>query len=962
VLTLAAMRLQVSAFWACAVGAQVGSVEIGADAAENRERILALAAQVNSSPQRHQQWPALQAQLEALVQAAETNKAAAWGTADCLYQYFWFGETGSKVDSKRMLQAVQLYTEALDAAQCPAATDAETFRKRGCEDLYTRLLETALFAGREAAQQYQIPEAAKLLAAADTQFKAAMRTPGFSGLPWVSSHDFNHNDLVFPGATMGPVLIDPSLETNRLSVEAVPIAKFLEENAGTFQAELQALVDSGKIDTLQPPVWDEGSLTTRGQEGGSGYADVRVGRLFTGWAAEQWNMNVCQLTPQTCQLLQSRAEVSGCGHASAEFVRVHPGGKLKPTVAKRSTLTASVGLEAGDGSVLRVGQAKAYWAEQKVTLVDATYMNSVEWEHEGVNPRAYLAVTFCHPCEDQQKGGYSKDSGIPCLTGGPADWKRQPTATRPEQPAPPAAPTAIQAPFAAAARWAATLPDLKLCDAPHGGSEQCPGDSQHGGPNPLSALNTWKYAVNALRLAMKHASKPMPSSGEIAPVLDQMSDAMDNFMNMPRLDIFNGITQTGRQIFDALDSWLVSEPAATVKLPATSLPRKPVPSGTLGTAKVTLTGGVEMPVIGFGTWKIVEQSCYDSVRWALEEGYRHIDTAEAYQNEAEIGRAIRDSGIPREQLFVATKAASTPLGMAEPGMTQQIFAQQLQQLQLEYVDVYMVHSPGEGGARLQQVWQQMEALVDMGRVRALGVSNANVEDMEFIWNFARIRPVYLQVIFKAYKPGEQLMTDKNLLQWCRDHNIQVVGYSIINSWPHMLPPMEDPCVVPIAKRVGRTPSQVLHRWALQHGVAVIPKSERRQRIAENSKLLDFHLTEEDMATIDGLATLSESTRSLKKPIWYPDVFGIGGGSPASAPPARYDKVGAGECNKDADVPADIFTLGGGGHLHQRCMDACSRQETCSFVTYFEASGYCHMYRTCEQLQEPHDGAVVFRKM
>ncbi|CAE7206378.1 unnamed protein product [Symbiodinium natans] len=201
-----------------------------------------------------------------------------------------------------------------------------------------------------------------------------------------------------------------------------------------------------------------------------------------------------------------------------------------------------------------------------------------------------------------------------------------------------------------------------------------------------------------------------------------------------------------------------------------------------------------------------------------------------------------------------------------------IVAGQLQALQTDYLDVYMLHAAGVSGPKLQEVWSSMERLVDLGRVRALGVSNFGVQELEALWSFARIKPVYMQNIFKVYKQGEQILGGgtTGVLDWARAHGMIMVGYSTINSWPHLLPPLQDPHVLAIARAKGRTASQVLHRWALQHGIAVIPKASSMERIRENSELLDFELSEMQMAALDGLATLSESNHAEVRPSWHQD--------------------------------------------------------------------------------------------
>lgn len=282
-----------------------------------------------------------------------------------------------------------------------------------------------------------------------------------------------------------------------------------------------------------------------------------------------------------------------------------------------------------------------------------------------------------------------------------------------------------------------------------------------------------------------------------------------------------------------------------------------------------------MPMVGFGTWKLEGEACYKQVRAALDLGVRHIDTAEAYGNEAEIGRALRDSGVPRSDIFLVTKATRVAMGVADPDHLEAIFAEQLQALETEYVDVYMLHMAGIHGSALHTVWANMESLLERGRIRCLGVSNFGTEELEELWSWARVKPVYVQNIFKVYKPGAQILGDGvSLLDWAKSHGVAVVGYSIINSWPHVLNPLEDPHVVSVARASGRTPSQVLHRWALQRGVAVIPKASSFDRIKENIRLFDFHLGPSEMAALDGLATLAESTHSEVLPSWSADIYGL----------------------------------------------------------------------------------------
>mmetsp|Transcript_81771 Transcript_81771/g.127675 ORF Transcript_81771/g.127675 Transcript_81771/m.127675 type:complete len:268 (+) Transcript_81771:3-806(+) len=266
----------------------------------------------------------------------------------------------------------------------------------------------------------------------------------------------------------------------------------------------------------------------------------------------------------------------------------------------------------------------------------------------------------------------------------------------------------------------------------------------------------------------------------------------------------------------------------------------------------------------------------------------------------------------------------------------------------------------------------------MGVAKALGVSNFGVADLEELWSIARVKPVYLQNIFKVYKPGEQILSERSRdgsVLWAQRHGMAVVGYSVINTWPHMMNPLEDPHVLTIARAHGRTPSQVLHRWALQHGVAVIPKASSEARVRENTMVLDFELSPAEVALLDGLATLSESTDTELRPGWSADVFGLHGGIAAieQAPPASSGQVSqasnfqevarAAQCNRDLpDVKGEPFTLGGGGHSVERCQASCSSQADCRYVTYYHETGYCHMYKNCLQPLQAGDGAAIYARI
>eukprot|EP00971_Amphidinium_carterae_P084807 1678301-Amphidinium_carterae.1 len=263
---------------------------------------------------------------------------------------------------------------------------------------------------------------------------------------------------------------------------------------------------------------------------------------------------------------------------------------------------------------------------------------------------------------------------------------------------------AVTVPFAQAALWAASLPELQQCAG--GIGPACPADTQHGGPNPLSALNTLNYILNNLRAALRHTTADVDPAFKTT--IGQVQAAIAAFLAMPALDSFNPIMSATMDIVSAVQEWLQQQPPATVLVSeraVAALPMVTVPSDGRATAATYTVpvgnGGLRMPAVGFGTWKLEGKACYDAVSWALAAGIRHIDTAEAYGNEADIGRALTDSGIARGELFIATKATSVPLGMADVSYLEAVFIGQLQALQTEYVDLYMLHAAGVKGEQLK---------------------------------------------------------------------------------------------------------------------------------------------------------------------------------------------------------------------------------------------------------------------
>jgi diketogulonate reductase-like aldo/keto reductase len=261
-----------------------------------------------------------------------------------------------------------------------------------------------------------------------------------------------------------------------------------------------------------------------------------------------------------------------------------------------------------------------------------------------------------------------------------------------------------------------------------------------------------------------------------------------------------------------------------------------------------LADGNQMPMLGLGVWQVPDgPECVNAVRWALELGYRHLDTAQAYGNEESVGRALRDSGVPRDQVFVTTKfypGSQDPVAEAR---------RSLSRLGVDQLDLYLVHWP-QGGATW--AWPGMEQARELGLARSIGVSNFSVGELDEVMT-ASTPPAVNQVQFSA------LEYRRVLLEACQQRDIVLEAYSPLGTGRHLA----NKTVEQIAQRTGRTPAQVLLRWCLQHDVPVIPKSTHRQRIQENAEIFDFQLSAEDMAGLDALDGSGTSGRALESKWW-----------------------------------------------------------------------------------------------
>jgi len=251
-----------------------------------------------------------------------------------------------------------------------------------------------------------------------------------------------------------------------------------------------------------------------------------------------------------------------------------------------------------------------------------------------------------------------------------------------------------------------------------------------------------------------------------------------------------------------------------------------------------LNNGIKMPWLGFGTWQIKDgQEVENSVRSALEIGYRSIDTAAVYGNERGVGKAIRESGIPREDIFLTTKVWND---VQRERRTLAAFEESLERLETDYVDLYLIHWPVEGYS--QGTWQVMEEIYQSGRAKSIGVSNFLVHHLEDLLAECHIVPSVNQVEFHPF------LVQPELLKFCQSHKIQVEAWSPLMSGQIFTVQ----AVQSLAEKYQRTPAQIALRWDLQHEVVTIPKSTHPHRIAENSQIFDFELSQEDMNLLDAL--------------------------------------------------------------------------------------------------------------
>jgi diketogulonate reductase-like aldo/keto reductase len=262
-----------------------------------------------------------------------------------------------------------------------------------------------------------------------------------------------------------------------------------------------------------------------------------------------------------------------------------------------------------------------------------------------------------------------------------------------------------------------------------------------------------------------------------------------------------------------------------------------------------LADGNEIPLLGLGVWQMRNGTeTVNAVRWALELGYRHIDTAQAYGNEESVGKGIRESQVPRENVFVTTKFypnRKDPVAEIE---------ESLKRLGTEYVDLYIIHWP-KGGATW--AWPGMERSHELGYARSIGVSNFDVDELEQVLGVASIRPVIDQVQFSPFEYRQAL------LEAAEKRRVAIEAYSPLGTGHHL----SNRTVKQIAEKLGRSPAQVLLRWCIQRGTIVIPKSTHRDRIEENAAIFDFSLSDRDLEGLDALDRTRRTDRAAERKWW-----------------------------------------------------------------------------------------------
>jgi diketogulonate reductase-like aldo/keto reductase len=256
---------------------------------------------------------------------------------------------------------------------------------------------------------------------------------------------------------------------------------------------------------------------------------------------------------------------------------------------------------------------------------------------------------------------------------------------------------------------------------------------------------------------------------------------------------------------------------------------------------IKLNNGVEIPILGLGTYKIGrnDDDVYNAVISAMDIGYRHIDTATLYLNEKPVGKAIRESGIPREDIFVTTKLWGSDI---LDNQIQEAFEGSLLNMGLDYIDLYLIHWPVKG--MVGSPWKEMEKIYHSKKVRAIGLSNHLIHHLKEVMEEATIAPVVNQIELHPY------LIQQDVVEYCKKHNIIPEAWSPLGS--NKVPLLKDEVLIWIGGKYGKSPAQVVLRWNIQKGIIAIPKSSSKERQDENFDIFDFELNQQEMQQIDDL--------------------------------------------------------------------------------------------------------------
>ncbi|MFX1498602.1 MAG: aldo/keto reductase [Promethearchaeota archaeon] len=254
-------------------------------------------------------------------------------------------------------------------------------------------------------------------------------------------------------------------------------------------------------------------------------------------------------------------------------------------------------------------------------------------------------------------------------------------------------------------------------------------------------------------------------------------------------------------------------------------------------SKVKLNNETEIPILGLGTWSLLGKQVKKAILWALDTGYRLFDTATIYENEKEIGEALKISEIPREEIFITTKVWKSDHGYTN---TLRAFEKSLKSLGLDYIDLYLIHWPDS--ELRNETWKALEKIYSEGKARAIGVSNYTIRHLKELLEIASYIPVVNQVEFSPF------LYQKDLFNFCKGHKIVIEAYSPLTRRRRF----DNNILIELAQKYSKTVPQILIRWGLQHEVIEIPKSGNKEHIQQNTEIFDFEISDDDMSQLDNL--------------------------------------------------------------------------------------------------------------